>query len=297
LATGAGAWLAIAAWFVIQGTFAHFWEAVVAYNSYYAGSMGRNLAAGMLPQNIFTPVLAGYVPAAVLSLGALVLKPSRPTAQILAGALMGSWLAVALPGRFHWHYYQLLMPFVVIGAGIGAALLLRRAGLVAAFAVVVALCVSAFIQLPGQMKRDESLIRYMHGTDARYIAQHKVTPVILAELRPGETLYQMGSQAAYYIEAGISPPTGVLGLKHIIEGPAAERLTAMVMSDLHRERPAIVIFDSIYATFFPRHQIYDWLAANYEPRADLSMYPRALVYTRRDRMRSMPSAPDPQPRP
>jgi hypothetical protein len=201
---------------------------------------------------------------------------------MLAAGVLGAWACVLLPGRFSAHYYQLYLPVLVVGAGWGVAALWHRSRLVGTSAAAAALGISLMLQLPGLLARGEDWVRKTHRHEAeRYIAQMRAIPTVLSLLQPGESVYQVGSQTAYTIAAKTSPPTGVFFLKHMAEGPAAERLTKMALSNLTANPPAVVVYDSVYARSHPQHPIHGWVAENYEPRPELSAGRRASIHVRR----------------
>jgi 4-amino-4-deoxy-L-arabinose transferase-like glycosyltransferase len=280
---GAAAWISTLLWFAAKGRFAHVWEAVFLYNDYYSGSILRNLARGLMPQYLFDAVMIGTIPGATLCTIAIVLQWRRPIGDLLAVGLLGAWAAVLLPGHFFWHYYQLYLTILAVGAGLGAAALWKRAPRIALPLVSAALMVAVAIQIPPITLSEEQWVRRVFRHDAeRYLDQISIISVVLQNLPRGKFLYQIGSQTAYFIVTGTSPPTGVFFLKHMGEGPAAERLTSMALVDLKQKQPALVVLDSVYAGYYPHHPVLHWLAQHYERRDDLSGRRRALIFTRRD---------------
>ncbi|HEX6309299.1 MAG TPA: glycosyltransferase family 39 protein [Longimicrobiales bacterium] len=284
LAIGLLAWAITVGWFAVAGRFDHLWEAIIAYPRYYAGSLSANLGGGLRPANLLHPVLLALAPAAVLCAAAFLRgQPARPRA-LLAGSLIAAWLAVSMPGKFFFHYYQLYMPPVVIGAGWGAAALLHRSRNTAAAILAIALIVTTVSQVPAYVHRGEAWVRRAFPADGeRYIAQMRVIPRVRALLPRDATMYQFGSQSAYYVATRTSPPTGVLFLSHMVAGPAAARLTTMALADLEQARPALIIYDSVYADYARDHPVHRWILAHYEERPELSGERRARILTPRAR--------------
>src|SRR4030095_2664492 len=84
----------------------------------------NNLAASLSPQRMISTHLVFALPAIALTIVGLIAVPPRPRLT-LGATLLGAPLAVALPGQFHWHYYQLWFVPLSIGAGWGAAAILQ----------------------------------------------------------------------------------------------------------------------------------------------------------------------------
>jgi hypothetical protein len=225
LLVGVAAWMSVGGYFLLVGRLEHFVEAIFIYNSYYKGSLSVNLIHGMMGQWLFNPILLGLAPAAALAAGGLLLAVPRRNALLLTAGVAGAWCAVSSPGYFFFHYYQQYMPFIVTGAGWGAAVLVGRTGRIAWIAVGSTLLVSLAIQVPNYLVWGDEWIRRAMGHDSeRYIAQQQTIPVLKKLLRADDTMYQVGSQSAYYVATRSSPPTGVLFLKHMAAGPAAAAL-------------------------------------------------------------------------
>ena len=93
----------------------------------YSGGMIANLAASLLPQKMFSQYLLFALPALALTILAPFRVPWRERLMLI-GLLLGTHLAVALPGQFHWHYYQLWFVPLSIGAGWEVAAVLNMLG-------------------------------------------------------------------------------------------------------------------------------------------------------------------------
>ena len=292
LAVGAVGWLLVLAWFGAQGRLQHFWEAVVAYPQYYRGDAFENILRGMSPPLVFNRVMFALLPAAFMTAAAFLLRPSQPLGEYLAAGILAAWIGIILPGQFFAHYYQLYMPFFALGGGWTTGLVFQRSRTRGLFTAIAALSASILIQVPNLFANDAARIWTAFPTNAdRFFAEDEVMPVLFDSLRPGESLYHIGTQSAYYIRTQTSPPVGVFFFKHMcrswpnprrLENPAAGRLTEMTMSRLQRDPPGIIVLDSLYASYCPEHPIFSWLDENYVERPELGAGPRAQFYTRRE---------------
>ncbi len=105
-------------WFALNGTFADFWEAVVTYNQAYGGSTSDNLMMALRPDLFFSAHFSGVVPLLALAACGGLLNRFRWRVDVgmLGVWALGTFVAVAMPGRFFAHYYQLWLPLTAIAA-------------------------------------------------------------------------------------------------------------------------------------------------------------------------------------
>lgn len=278
-------WALTGLWFAWQGRMDHLVEAVFTYNRFYTGSIGRSLLTALIPYHALPPLLMGAVPFLLLGLLGFAMRPRGGALwRWLAVFLFGAWIAMLLPGKFFWHYYQLYLPVLAVGAGWGAASLIRRNRGAGLAATTLGFLLAITWQIPAHgLSRDEWVRRAHRVAAERYLPLSRTTETVKSLLGPGETLFEVGSQSAYYIETQTRPPTGVFFLKHMAEGPAAERLTRMAMAELRERPPALVVYDSVYAALHPDHPIHGWLEENYDGSEEHSAGPRATIHLRRSR--------------
>ena len=204
LLIGAGAWLATMGWFAWQGRLSDFIDAVFRYPSYYKGSIAHNLLWAATPPNLLIPPLLAVAPAAFLALLVFVLRGPRLQREYLAAGSIAAFLAVALPGKFFGHYYQLYAPMLAVGAGWGTAAVLSRSRPVGMAISSTVLGLALIIQVPNYTVRGEAWVRRAfpgEGAD-RYLAEMAVLPTIRDLLSDGATFYQLGSEPGYYIRSG-----------------------------------------------------------------------------------------------
>jgi hypothetical protein len=70
-------------------------------------------------------------------------------------------------------------------------------------------------------------------------------------LEPGETMYEWGFNACFYLYTGISPPVGNILNMHVRYGPLREELTQRVLNDLGRNKPELVLFPRWFLDVHP----------------------------------------------
>ena len=273
-------WCAVLGYFAITGRAWLAWQTFVVAPRAYSGGMMNNLAASFLPQRMISPALVFALPALTLTIiGALTAQGRRWI--LLAGLLVGVHLAVALPGQFFPHYYQLWFVPLSIGAGWGAAALLQVIRRKPIAYVVIALALVAMIvpqaswyTLPG---RDWA--HRKHGDF--FIYAHDGFVAASAQLPPNETFYTWSDEAYAYAITHRRPPATALWKMHTTTGPLAEWLTQRTLDDLNGDPPAmIILYGEDAAT--ARHPIMQWTEQHYDlnPDPQRKFFP-LIVYVRK----------------
>ncbi len=279
---GAAAWLGTSAYFAARGHFTDFYQAVFVYNSYYSSrywsdhavssqSMSANLVNSfLLPDALDAKFLSLAITLAALTIAGAVhggiSGPRRPWLLLIAFAI-GTHIAVALPGQWHVHYYQLWLPLLAIGAG-WAAVISFAAGprwiprwvpsAVASAAVVLLLAQ----QIPLYLVPPEAWSRLKYGE--LFIAEQQLGRELGALLATGETFYEFGAETGLYFESGHSPPSGAFYVYPMLEGPATSPLTARAVADLQRRSPTLfVVNKTVVLRGWAQHPILDWAQARY----------------------------------
>jgi hypothetical protein len=267
--------VALAAWGAVFGYFAATgrawlaWETIVVAPRAYAGSILTNLLHSFMPGKGISSYLAYTIPAIVLTLIAVALRTKaapRGAWVLFAGLAIGTHVAVALPGPFWSHYFQLWLVPLAIGAGWGAAALPMTKGMrsprLATAATALAMLTMLYAQISwlGLTGDQRALKKYniffMWANEAARDAGNM--------LAPGETFYMWGDEAYGYVVAGRRPPAAGLWKSHTLTGPLAQWLTQRTVEDLDRHPPEMFLHwgDPISPT---SHPIYQWSRTRYEP--------------------------------
>jgi hypothetical protein len=277
---GAVAWLGTAAYFAARGHFNDFYQAVFTYNHYYSThfwsqtthtsqTVVSNLINSFFPDRTF-PVLSLLTTLAVFTLaGAIYGTIYRPRGQwlMLLGFGVGTHIAVALPGQWWPHYYQLWLPPIAIGAGWTAASS-RTAGAqwmprwvpAAAASTMILLLVAQ--QIPLYRVPSEAWSQLKYGE--MFVAEQKLGRELGALLANGETFYEFGAETGLYFESQHSPPSGVFYGYPLLDGPEASSLTARTITDLDRRLPTVLVVSRVFLQRgWGRHPVLDWAWSRY----------------------------------
>ena len=285
-AVGAAVWLGTFAYFAGAGRFADFYGAVFVYNRFYSGSVLNNLRAGLVPQTLAPAILAIAIPLAVLTLAGgvrgAIAGPRRPWLHLLA-LVVGTELAIALPGQFYPHYYQLWLPPLAVGAGwaIGSFAGVRPIPAWTPHAVgAAAVLILLSQQLPLYQVEAETWARLKYGE--LFVSEDGLGRELGALLTPGETFYEWGAETGLYFVSRRSPPSGAFYVFPLLNGPAAYPLAARAVADLERRPPAMfVVNKGVMFGGKIRHPVLDWAAPRYVALAGTGDRGTFVLFVRR----------------
>ena len=278
-ATGATIWGGVFAYFAATERLGVFYETVFAYGKYYTqsrgGSVWKNIAQGFGKEKLFYRAMKSVPVLAVLSIGgtlAGVFTRSRRDWLLLAGFLISAPLAIALPGRFYPHYYQLWLCPLVIGSGwaitafgpkdkIGPVIIKNVVGVIA---IIILLCAV----LPQYNFTPDQWSANKYGP--QFPITKKIAKKIDEILEPNENLYVWGINPEIYFWTKRRPPTGVMWSTDLVEGPLADEHTKRALEDLEKEKPKMVAFNLLHVKRPKNHPVILWILRNYQPMAGKS---------------------------
>ena len=227
-------------WCVLRAGYEPVWDALVRYNlAYGEGRLLANLFE-FLHIWTFLPLKSGVVIGllTLVAISGLREMNASQRSRILA-VLVGSAIAVAAPGRFYPHYFQLLLPPLVLAAAIGLTHALSRTG-VKRIIALTAVAALGIIQLQSLRLPADEWSRQKYGEvflDERRLAVH-----LKKYLNPGDSFWQLGAQPGLYLLTETVPASGVLYDYPLLQNsPVRERLAARVIVDLAKSRPRTIV--------------------------------------------------------
>lgn len=273
---GVAGWITLIGYFAVTGRFSVFYDAMVSYNRYYSGDLSANLVA---PIHGGVGFLMDFMtPLAVVGVVGLILSffRNRLIAGLLAAYMASSWIAIALPGRFSVHYFQLWLPPLVVGSGWALGYLASskdirlKVAAVAAGAVVLAMLI---FSETGQYETVAA--RNWTPAVTALNAGSETAGKINGLLNDGETFFLWGNTPNLYLLTGRRPPAAILFDAHLRESPLSERLSERVRSDLNREQPELLVAET------GRAAVPDWIAKDYEPVPIFSDTSAYSIFARR----------------
>jgi hypothetical protein len=270
-AVGALLWAAVTAYFWLTGRLEIFHATMVTFNRAYSGSLWRNVAGALTLEPRFEnsiPVRMTFALAFlafVVLMSWLGLKRSRRWGLLLAYGI-GAHLAVALPGKYYAHYFQLVLPVVAVGAGWGIVALARSAREYPA--IRWAPGALAVVVLVGLVLREsvfwrQSAQELLPGSYAElYLASQEVGRRMNAALEPGEGMFQWGQEAGLYF-ASQRRPTSVVLCFSLVRGPLLERFTHRTLEDLESQPPELVIASRWFVDWAQNHPVFERIEERY----------------------------------
>lgn len=267
-AVGALGWAFVFGYFAVQDRSDAFIDATFTYNQYYAGSISHNLSLWfrippLAPHAILLGTAIGVVALIGMVLG-MFCGPRRPWILLLA-VLLGTHIAVLLPGQFFSHYYQLWLPPLVIGTGWTLALVKRIlpgnltwTAYAAAAVTIIALGFVEFpdYQVPSEMWSVRKYGRVFVETDRLAVTVGKL-------LKGNETFYEWGSESGLYYATKQHPPTGIMFTDPLLLGPLKMELLQRLSDDLQRVKPDLIILEKQTVMRSPSHPFLTWVKKNY----------------------------------
>jgi 4-amino-4-deoxy-L-arabinose transferase-like glycosyltransferase len=309
-AVGVAAWAAVFAYFAATHRFSTFYDTIFKYAGYYAQSRGGNVFTNIIKGFNYTyfaqamkstPVLIVFTAAGTIyGLAKGAPPPARGQAcpcgsrgrwLLLIGFLIGAYLAVALPGRYYNHYYQLWLVPLVVGAGWAVGIsnfksqISNFSWLVRPVAGVVGLITLLCFVLPEYRFSADEWSAQKQGP--QYIIAKRVAKELDALLAPKEKLYVLGIDPGFYFWSGRRPPTGVIWSTDLANNPLAEEHTRRALADLEREKPEVVVI-MVFAQVPPNHPLVLWAQKHYIPlpgnpdRGAIGNLPFLRIFIRRD---------------
>jgi hypothetical protein len=223
-------WLTLWAYAGLTGRARLFFDTAFVYPSYYA-------ARGFHPPRVFPSFVVEFIP--VLALAAIgIVQPRRRALPI--ALLLATFLAVAMPGQFHAHYYQLWLLPLVLAGGAGAAVLWVQKRLIVRVVAPIALVGLIVLQLHWLLLSPRDRLAAQHP--ASFVLQvvdeaEKIRRV----LQPNETMFAWCDEPQLYLLANRRPPTMGLWRMHMTEGPMRESLTSATCDELHHRPPDLIV--------------------------------------------------------
>ena len=246
-----GTWGVCILWLSVNHQLQAFMDLVITYNRSYAGNLTGNLRGSL--QRVFPPYMTGTLPLAIAALGGIAVGIARkrwsPVLLLLALGI-GTQIAVALPGRFFAHYYQLWFPFLILGSGFALAELESvfpggKVSISAGAAILISLLA---IEIPNYCRPLDEWSKIKYGKE--FLETNALARVLNSLLKPDETFFQMGDATELYATMERRPPSCVLGVYGLYRGPVAERFRKIMLDDLARSKPDLLVVSRIAAYMF-----------------------------------------------
>jgi hypothetical protein len=273
-AVSATAWAALAAYFAAADRLTTFYQTVFQYGSFYIKSRGgntfKNILEGFTYKRFFSPAMRSTKALALFATAGTIFglwKGNRRYWLMLAGFALAAQMAIAFPGRFYPHYYQLWLGPLVIGAGWAVAVFGPKGRAYPAPARYTAGAIGMIILLSSilpqyKFSADEWSAKKINP---QFVISRKVVAEVDKLLKPGETLYVWGQNPEFYFWSKRSPPTGLIWSADLMDNPLAEEHTTRALADLEREKPDMFVVNILQFKAPLNHPVIKWVLKNYVP--------------------------------
>ena len=245
-------------YFGIQGRFAGFWEAVFDFNKHYSGNILNNAWTFFTsPQLLFNVCLKEVYILVILSIAWFSINRKqygslkKPFFILL---FFGLCLEVAAPGKHYPHYYQLLLPILVILPALffyDLLDLVNRSQVkygkhIVASLVVFSLAMLVNYQVAFLRMTPFEISEKKYGS--LFTESYAVAQLVKEITEPCHKIYEWGAEPGIYYYSKRNSVTGIIEIYPLIWGPKKERLKKIqrVFNDVSRSRPEVFIFNEEY---------------------------------------------------
>lgn len=246
-AAGIAVWAAVLAAFGAGDRFRSLYDALVVFNRDRAGSLWENLAAAFTPRR----GAAALATAGMIVAGIVLWRRgvSRRTVALLGAWWLGTFVAVALPGKFYPHYFQLWLPLATVAAGvavIGAKRLgVRRPQWASAIAGMALLAAGLAVELPAYLLTPQEWSVRKYGHDV-FVESQKAAGQLAAMLQGEESFFNWGAESGLYFDSGRRPPSGIFFNFPLKNPRTAAAATRQLLAELAADPPELVIMHQTY---------------------------------------------------
>ena len=254
-------WSAIFIYFAAFSDFAAFFDTVFLYNTRYSGGIFANLLKFFLtPSLLFHLALKEVLVLVTFSFAWVCFSRkcygplSRP---LLVFFLVAIIVEIASPGKYYFHYYQLLLPMICILPALFisdlAGFVERRGGSSSVKTVVVAVIVASTIAVLsyyqwGYIARGpegNSIKKY----ETEYLEVREVAEYIKSITEPCERVYSWGEETGIYYYSQRSAPSGIFFIYALFFESPEEREAKLsrLYRDLSEREPSIFVLEGRWA--------------------------------------------------
>jgi 4-amino-4-deoxy-L-arabinose transferase-like glycosyltransferase len=257
----AAAWSGVIEYFALTNRGEVLYQTLVVIGGMYAGSISQNLLNGLAHVNLWPWQLYFATPLVLLSLTGLFIASREVKTRrfwlLWTAFIFGTEFAVSLPGKFQPHYYQLLLPPLVIGCAWGVHSLQNlKQGMFKHLALslgVLACCFLLVREVPFFfLSSEEWSRRKYHG--GFFIQERALAHEVDALLQKDETFYEYGREAGLYFHSKRHPPCG------IIAGPTYNIFAKREITQLEQTQPEMLVVCTAYPLDSP---VISWLMPRY----------------------------------
>lgn len=256
-------WATLFAYFYYHQRFPEAWDALIIFNQEYAGNLSKNITSLINPATLFPLHIFKFNILLVLTsvTGVFLVNWKRPSDRVLLllSYLAGSAIAIALPGKFHAHYYQLWLPALCIAsswvlAKVETKTNWPRIEFTSSLLIAVLLSQQILQVFMPTYKVPE--------IGPRLAYNYNIAKTIDDILGPGESFLQWGHNVELYYYTRRTPPVGELRSGLIHKGSLGEKRVNNALNALKNAPPKLVVVARGW-NLKHSHPIESWIINNY----------------------------------
>lgn len=245
-------WAGTFGYFALRSRAADFLDAVVRFGQSYAqtnlgrsSTLWQNIGNGLMPSVIFNELsprfLGCLVPMALTAVVAGLAAWKRKVPHwvwVAGGYVVGTHVAVALPGRFYGHYFQLWIAPLALLAGCAVAEARHRSPRLARIVGGMGVFLLFLYEAPVFAKTPDDCSRLVWGE--RFVSTRHLAQDIGQWLTPHETLFQWGHEAPLYFYSQRRPASQFLEIVPLFMGPFQERYRQRLIQEFNEHPPEFI---------------------------------------------------------
>ncbi|MEE9543114.1 MAG: hypothetical protein V3V95_04960, partial [Thermodesulfobacteriota bacterium] len=253
LVPGAILWTIVFAYFISVGRFSAFWDAVFVYNTRYSSGLVVNVSKlALTPNLIFHPSLKEVWVLVLLSLawfGFTRRRYNKIGRSLLIFFSIGLLVEIASPGKYYFHYYQLLLPVLCILPALFFDDLKERYKPARAYLPILIFTILSLAYYQwGYISRGpegNSMKKY----EEEFIEVREAAYIVKDMTAPCETIYSFGEETGLYYYSQRSAASGLFFIYALFFESEAERNIKLdrLYKDLTSEPPALFILEDRWA--------------------------------------------------
>jgi hypothetical protein len=263
---GALLWAVTFFYYYLGNNFSAAWEALMTYNRHYVDATGE-----IKFPHLQIPLKPLYLISLLGGVFAVIRLRSRSSLAIV-GYMLGAVAAVMITGRYYLHYFQLLLPPVVLLIGYLGSSLQSLKYTAGKFSGLIVICVVLGLIV----FNDRWIYRYTPLQFSRLISGPRNQGIkdlgitLKDSLSADTTFYEWGADPALYYYSQKTPPSRFFYSAPLIEGPLAGKFTSELVSDLKNRMPDYIFVDSaVGADLSTAKPFFDFLLTSYAPEEKL----------------------------
>lgn len=282
-AVGGAVWASLFVYFVTVGHVKDFYEIVFVFNSYYAGNIIKNLLIGLSVFRGWLTLLVPFIYTTCIWAILVKQKELRRPWLLLAGLIIGSHIAVALPGKWYPHYYQYWLPVLAVTAAWTieewGRLAERYSPWLKCSAGSIILIFLVAHEFPNYKISPEEWSRKKFREI--HVESKAMGEEIRRILKPGETFYEWGAESGLYYYSRLSPPSGVMFFWHLHGWgwPYSATMINRVVKDLEKAQPELfLMLEGRVPDIISPNPVLSWFSTRYQP---FSLQRGFILFSRR----------------